>query len=224
MNNTPKLRTENLTRTVGDKMVVDGISVEVPSRKCTAVAGPSGAGKTSFLRLLNRLDEPTEGTVYLDGNDYRELNVRELRKRIGMVPQEPSLLEGTVRENLELGPKLREEKMPEDHLDTLVDRMEITSLTERDVETLSAGEAQRVAIGRALVNHPEVLLLDEPTAHLDDRVEREVEKMLEDLMNTFDLTVVLVTHSKEQAGRLAGRVLLMRNGRLETSGPPSVLS
>src|SRR5882757_151159 len=99
------LETRNLSRTVGGKLLVNDISVRVHQGEILAVVGPSGAGKSSFLRLINRLDEPTSGTVYLAGQDYKELGSRELRRRVGMVMQSAYLFPGTVAENLCYGPR-----------------------------------------------------------------------------------------------------------------------
>src|SRR5437868_4519122 len=101
---TPILRTEHLTREVAARRIVDDISVEVQQGDVLAIVGPSGAGKSSFLRLLNRLDEPTSGTVLLDGRDYRQIEARELRRRVGMVMQMAYLFPGTVAENIAFGP------------------------------------------------------------------------------------------------------------------------
>ncbi len=99
-----KLETERLTRVVDGDRIVDGVSISVSEGDVLAVLGPSGSGKSSLLRLLNRLDEPTEGTVFLDGTDYRDLPPREVRRRIGIVPQSPALRDGTVFENVTIGP------------------------------------------------------------------------------------------------------------------------
>jgi putative ABC transport system ATP-binding protein len=100
MPNPPPLATRNLTRVVDGRALVDDVTIEVQAEEVFVVFGPSGSGKTSLLRLLNRLDEPTRGTVWLDGTDYRKIDPRTLRQRVGWVPQQPTLIDGTVAENV----------------------------------------------------------------------------------------------------------------------------
>ncbi|WP_435180288.1 ABC transporter ATP-binding protein [Halorussus sp. AFM4] len=214
-----KLATERLTREVDGVRVVDSVSLSVAGGEVLGIIGPSGAGKSSFLRLLNRLDEPTDGTVSLDGTDYREIPPRELRRRVGYVPQRPALRPGTVRENVTVGPRLRGEPVDDDRVETLLARVDLAGYSDRSVGDLSGGESQRVAIARSVLNRPEVLLLDEPTSSLDAGSEARVEELLADLRAEFDLTYVLVTHDREQARRLADRVAVFEDGRVATVGP-----
>ena len=219
MTPTPKLETRNLGRVVDGDRLLEDVSVSIPESTVLVVVGPSGAGKSSFLRLLNRLDEPTEGTVLLEGEDYRNLPPRDLRKRVGLVPQDPALVPGTVFENVARGPLLRDESIDETHLPELLERLGLTGYEDRDVEELSGGEKQRVAIARTLLNDPDVLLLDEPTSHLDSKAEERVEALLVDLIRELDLTVVMVTHDEDQARRIGDHVLILRDGRVDRVGP-----
>lgn len=219
MTPTPKLETRNLERVVDGDRLLEDVSVSIPESTVLVVVGPSGAGKSSFLRLLNRLDEPTEGTVLLDGEDYRNLSPRGLRKRVGLVPQDPALVPGTVFENVARGPLLRDEPVDETHLAELLERLGLTGYEDRDVEELSGGEKQRVAIARTLLNDPDVLLLDEPTSHLDSAAEERVETLLIDLIRELDLTVVMVTHDEDQAQRIGDGVMVLQNGRVDRIGP-----
>jgi putative ABC transport system ATP-binding protein len=214
------LRAENLSYEVDGDRILDRVSLDVASGETVAIVGPSGAGKSSLLRLLDRLDEPTGGTVYLDGTDYRTLDPRTLRKRVGLVPQNPALRAGTVRENVTIGPRLRGESVSEKRLVDLLDAVGLGGYADRDASDLSGGEAQRVAIARTVINDPEVILLDEPTASLDSAAEAEVERLLADLLATGERTVVLVTHDERQAERLADRVARLRDGRIVDVGTP----
>ena len=213
-----KLDINNLAAIRNGKTLVDGVSFAVSEAEVLAIVGPSGAGKSSFLRLLNRLDEPTEGTVLIDGTDYREIPPTELRSRIGFVPQEPALRNGTVAENVTIGPRLRDQRISDEAVDRLLSRVDLDGYASRDVSTLSGGEAQRVAIARTIITQPEVVLLDEPTASLDADAEARVETLLTDLITESDLTCVLVTHDREQARRLADRVAVFEDGRMVTIG------
>lgn len=215
-----KLETESLTRIIDDEAVVDSISLRVDESEFLTIIGPSGAGKSSFLRLLNRLDEPTDGTVYLDGVDYRELDPQEVRRRIGFVPQESALRSGSVRENVAVIDRIRNDPVDEWRVRYLLDRMRLSGFEERAVEDLSGGERQRVSIARALYVNPEVLLLDEPTAHLDTMTELKIEELLAELIRDERLTCILVTHDTTQAKRLGDRVIEFNEGRVVDTGTP----
>lgn len=216
----PKLETESLTKVTDGDAVVDSITLRVRDSEVLAIIGPSGAGKSSFLRLLNRLDEPTDGTVYLDGTDYRELDPQELRQRVGLVPQEPAFRPGTVLENVTLVDQLSDEPIDRERVTPLLDRMGLPGYEDRDVDELSGGERQRVAIARTLYVEPEVLLLDEPTAHLDTATETRIEELLAELISEDGLTCSLVTHDTAQATRLGDRVAEFEDGRVVTEGTP----
>jgi putative ABC transport system ATP-binding protein len=212
------LRTDHLVRSVGGRTLVDKVSVEVRAGDVLAVVGPSGSGKSSFLRLLNRLDEPTSGTVYLEEQDYRQLAPSELRRRVGMVTQRAFLFPGTVYQNLGFGPRQRGELLPESVAQGLLDRVGLPGYLERDVAYLSGGEAQRVSIARALANTPTVLLLDEPTSALDEAAKSGVEMLLREVIGERSLTCVMVTHDVAQAARMATRVLVLEAGRVARWG------
>ncbi len=216
----PKLETRGLTREVDGKIIVNHVSLNVYPAEVMAVVGPSGAGKSSLLRLLNRLDEPTAGTVHLDGQDYREIPPRELRRRMGMIMQMPYLFPGRVAENIRFGPRQRGEDVSDADIERLLARVGLADFSDREVDRLSGGEAQRVAIARALANNPEVLLLDEPTSALDEDAKAVVEKLLEEIIRSEGLTCVWVTHDRAQAARMGDRVAMMEDGKLLRVGAP----
>lgn len=183
-----------------------------------AIVGPSGSGKTSLLRLLNRLDEPTAGTVYVDGVDYRTIEPRNLRRQLGMVTQRPYLFPGRVADNLRFGPAQRGELLSEDSVEALLANVGLKGYASRNIANLSGGEAQRVSVARTLANSPLVLLLDEPTSALDEAAKLEVESSIQKLIRDQVLTCVMVTHDVRQAGRLADRALLLDSGRIVRIG------
>ena len=215
----PLLKTVDLTRKAGDKPLVVGVNLEVAEGEVVAVTGPSGAGKSTLLRLLNRLDEPTSGTVYLDGTDYRTLRPRELRRSVGMMMQTPYLFPGTVADNLAFGPRQQGRVLSEDEMAILLAGVGLEGFADRDVATLSGGEAQRVSLARTLANRPRVLLLDEPTSSLDPDAVHEVETLLFDVVRDQALTCVIVTHNLEQAIRVAHQAIVMKGGRIVRQGP-----
>jgi len=200
------------------RTLLTDINFTLESGEVLAVVGPSGAGKSTLLRLLNRLDEPTSGTVLLSGTDTRGMASRELRRRIGMVMQRAYLFPGTVAENVVFGPQQQGQVMSSEEVERLLAQVGLSGYASRDALTLSGGEAQRVAITRALANQPEVLLLDEPTSALDEIARRGVETLLESLVRQRHLTCVWVTHSIEQARTMADKVLAINSGRIAAYG------
>lgn len=208
------LRTENLGRSVNGKILVEDATFEVHSGEVLAVVGPSGSGKSSLLRLLNRLDEPTSGTVFLDGVDYRQIEPRKLRREVGFVTQRPFLFPGSVAQNLKYGPAQHGETFSEEAVSELLVNVGLRDYASRNVANLSGGEAQRVSVARTLANSPRILLLDEPTSALDDASKIGIEALLRQIMSNMQLTCVLVTHDKAQAARLADRALLLEGGRV----------
>lgn len=212
------LATLHLSRAVDARVLVDDINIEIARGDVLAVVGPSGSGKSSFLRLLNRLDEPTAGTVRVDGIDYRGIAPRELRRKVGMVTQRAFLFPGTVAANLRFGPQQRGETLSDMRVSELLTRVGLPGYEARDVANLSGGEGQRISLARALANSPAVLLLDEPTSALDEESKRGIEGLLQDIMRTGALTCVMVTHDVAQARRMADRALVLEAGRAVRTG------
>jgi putative ABC transport system ATP-binding protein len=212
------LRTLRLTREVAGERIVDDVTVTIRTGSVLVVTGPSGSGKTSFLRLLNRLDEPTSGTVEFEGRDYRELSPLELRRRIGMVTQTAYLFPGTIADNLRFGPLQRGVELSENAVGDLLDQVGLAGRGNEDVSHLSGGEAQRVSVARALANDPAVLLLDEPTSALDADAKDDVEKLIQSVVRRNELTCVMVSHDLAQAVRVADEVMIMTKGKVSKFG------
>lgn len=212
------LYVENLTYQLNGQKILSDISFGIDKGETVAVFGPSGAGKSTLIRLLNRLDEPTSGTVYFQGEDYRQIPPRSLRRRLGLVMQQPHLFPGTVAENLRYGPEAHGEELPEERIQALLEGVDLAGFADREVGSLSGGEAQRVNLARTLANDPEVLLLDEPTSSLDEDARREVEETIRSVLEAEQVTCLLVTHDREQVQRMASRVLRLRGGRLVADG------
>lgn len=218
------LQTEKLSRVVADTTLVADVSIQVQCGEVIAIVGPSGAGKSSLLRLLNRLDEPTSGSVFLDGQDYRNIPPQELRRKVGMVLQSPFLFPGSVADNVRFGPLQRGSTLPDERIAQLLNQVGLDGYAERDVHTLSGGEAQRVSLVRTLANEPEVLLCDEPTSSLDDASERYVETLIASIVHQQNIACLMITHDTDQALRIADRFLLFEQGKLSKSGSIAELS
>jgi len=193
--------------------ILSRLDLKVNKGELVTIMGASGSGKSTLLRLINRLSEIDSGIILLNGNDIRNHVPMELRRKIGMVFQVPVTFKGSVRDNLVFGIKLwggntgietlsRDAGISEDLLDA-------------DAGQLSIGEKQRVCIARALANQPEILLLDEPTSSLDAVSAEKIEKLLLGLQKERNLTILWVTHEKDQVERIGGRRLILRDGRLE---------
>jgi putative ABC transport system ATP-binding protein len=213
------LETRYLSRKAAARILVQDVSVQVSAGEILAIVGPSGAGKSSFLRLLNRLDEPTSGRVLLKSQDFRSISPQELRRRIGMVMQTAYLFPGTIAANIAFGPFQRGQMLAPVQVERLLERVGLPGLADRDVSNLSGGEAQRVALARTLANEPEVLLLDEPTSALDEASVRGIEELILGIVRERRMTCLIVTHDRAQAARLAERTMVMQAGRLVAIGP-----
>jgi putative ABC transport system ATP-binding protein len=215
------LDVDHLTREVGGVRIVDDVTIPVRTGSVLVVVGPSGAGKSSFLRLLNRLDEPTGGTVYFEGRDYKEIPPPELRRRVGMVTQTAFLFPGTIADNLRFGPLQQGIELAAELIDALLSEVGLGGRAGEGVAHLSGGEAQRVSLARALATKPAVLLLDEPTSALDAEAKDEVERLILSVVRRNDLTCVMVSHDLAQAARVADQVMVMSKGRLTKIGTVS---
>jgi ABC-type phosphate transport system ATPase subunit len=188
--------------------VLRDVSLSIPSGS-TALLGPSGSGKSTLLRLLNRLADPDDGAVLFHGMDVRELDPLELRRRVGLVPQLPAPVPGSVADNVEFGPRLEGREVDPEPPVRLAGLD--SSFLDREASRLSVGEQQRVMLARALALEPEVLLLDEPTAALDETAKAAVEDALTSLPG---ISLVVVTHEEAQAERLASHIVRLEAGRV----------
>jgi putative ABC transport system ATP-binding protein len=230
----PRIAVEGLTFEVGSgapapRRIVDDVSFRVAAGGVFTVLGPSGSGKSTLLRCLNRLVEPSAGRVLLDSRDASELQVQDLRRRVGMVFQTAALFDGSVLDNVLYGPRLRDERAERAAGDAdaahaqaegLLRRVGLpAAFCDKPVTELSGGEAQRVSLARALANEPEVLLLDEPTAALDPTASQLIEDLLLQLAADTDLTFIFVTHNLAQARRIGDHGLLLVDGRVADQGP-----
>ena len=201
------------------KTILEDITTEIPSGEIFTIVGPSGSGKSTLLSLLNRLRDPTEGQVLIDGRPLGKMDVLQLRRRVGLAFQRPALFPGTVRDNVEYGPRLWKEPGGS-RAEQMLGLVGLGSeYLERDASTLSGGEGQRVALARTLASGPDALLLDEVTASLDPTAARRIEEVIRDLKEKLGLTVLWVTHDLAQAERVGDRTLLLVDGQVLEEGP-----
>jgi putative ABC transport system ATP-binding protein len=218
----PAFLLRDVSQRRGTRILLDGISLDLPRGGFTALIGPSGAGKTSLLRLLNRLDQPASGVIEFFGRPLAEYRVRELRRRVGFVFQAPVMFAGTVRENLQVAHELAKTDVPKVDDRRAAELLDLAGLdasyAERQAADLSGGEKHRVSIARALTTNPEVLLLDEPTAALDPEVADRLMHTLAHLRETTGITMVMVTHRLREARVGATHVVMLEAGRIVEAG------
>lgn len=204
-----------------DQAVLDDVSLTAGAGELVAVVGPSGGGKSTLLRLFNRLLEPDSGRVLFAGQDVRQLDPPQLRAEVALVPQKPLLFAGTVRDNLTAPARLRRQTPPDDaELNTLLDLCRIESdWLDRDGRRLSVGQQQRVCLARALAGPSRALLLDEPSSALDWPTAEALAGTFRDLADRKRLAVLLVTHDLRIARHCADRLAVLIDGRIVADGP-----
>ena len=202
-----------------------GVNLDLPRREVIALVGPSGAGKTSLLRLLNRLDDPMNGSVVFQGAPINDVPIRELRRRVGFVFQTPVMFGGTVHDNLVTARDLAENG--DGTRPSSADALRFAGLDEsfldRDAGGLSGGERQRVSLARALMTSPQVLLLDEPTSALDPEIAEQLMKTVRQLADNASVTIVMVTHRLAEARHASTYTVLLEAGRVIEAGATATL-
>ena len=224
-NNREIIRVEGLTKCFGRLKVLDNISISFREHEVVSVIGPSGGGKSTFLRCLNLLETPTSGSIFFDGTDIcqKKVNINRYRERMGMVFQHFNLFPNmTVRKNITLAPvqtKLMSQAEADAEADKLLARVGLGDRGDSYPSALSGGQKQRIAIVRSLAMHPKVMLFDEPTSALDPEMVGEVLDVMKELAHE-GMTMVVVTHEMGFAREVGDRVLFMADGKIAESGTP----
>ncbi|MFZ5966383.1 MAG: energy-coupling factor ABC transporter ATP-binding protein [Bacillota bacterium] len=205
-----KIRIDHLKKTYGSKNVVNIQGLEIEKGILLGIIGPNGAGKSTLIQLLGGLEEPTCGEIYYDGEKINEKKVKD----ITVVFQKPYLLRTTVFKNIAYPLIIRgyEKDIIEKMVSRMLEEMELVELKDRKAWTLSGGEAQKIALARALIYKPSLLLLDEPTANIDPSSMNLMERMIRKGNEEDGMTVIMVTHHIPQAKRLCSDLLFMNNG------------
>lgn len=217
MNKTEKpfLQVENLRHEFNGKVVLDHISFDVMQGEFLAILGPSGCGKTTILRSLIGLLEPTDGSIYMNGQDIT--HVAPSARNMGIVFQNYALFENmTVLQNVQYAMKIKKEtraKSEEIALEML-NRMGLLEHKDKKPNMLSGGQQQRVAIARTLVLHPQVILFDEPMSALDVETRLVLRKEIKQIQKEFGITMIYITHDQEEAFAMADRIMVMKEAKL----------
>ncbi len=221
---TPRLETRDLSLTRNGRLILKNAAITIAPAEVVCLMGPSGSGKSSLLRCLNRLTEPPPQSVFVDGQDITAMDVIALRRQVGMVFQAPALFPGTVAENVGYGPNLDKRPLSPSSITTLLAMADLPAdYAHRPITELSGGEAQRVALARTMANEPQILLLDEPTGALDPAARRHIWETIAKLRHELGLTVLWVTHHMDEARAVADRMYLLVNGRVVDEGEPEHL-
>ena len=216
-----KLKLDQLTKkrpirqneNIEEITVLKDISVEIKPNEIFTVVGPSGSGKSTLLRLLNRLEDLSDGSIFLDGQNIKDMDVIALRRKVGLVFQVPILFDDTVERNIIFSLKVRKEPNLEGVAEKYINLVGLNkNLLNRNSNELSVGQKQRISIARALTSKPEVLLMDEPTSALDPTATNNIENLVLDLKSKMGLTIIFVTHDIEQAKRVGERGMVLVNG------------
>ena len=215
------ITTKNITKSFGSLQVLKGIDLEIAKGEIVSIVGPSGAGKTTLLQIIGTLDRPDGGTLAVNGTDVTTLSRKQLsdfrNQHIGFVFQFHQLLpEFTALENIMIPAFIagKSHKEAKTRAEELLRFMNLSDRATHKPAELSGGEKQRVAVARALVNHPAVILADEPSGSLDSQNKRELHQLFFDLRQEFGQTFVIVTHDEELA-RLTDRTIHLRDGVIE---------
>ena len=220
-----KIHVENLKKSFGDKIVLDGVTTDIYNGEVVCIIGPSGSGKTTFLRCLNKLEEATSGEIVVD--DFRisdkKININKVRENIGMVFQHFNLFANmNVKRNIMLAPVDLKKATKEEAEQTAIELLKTVGLEDKAESypsQLSGGQKQRVAIARALAMKPDIMLFDEPTSALDPEMVGEVLAVIKDLARA-GMTMVVVTHEMGFARDVADRVIFMDEGAIMEEGTP----
>ena len=233
------LRLDGVVKTysTGD-LALRGVALEVPAGQVLGLIGPSGAGKSTLIRCINRLIEPSEGSIALDGMELTTLGssgLRAARRRMGMIFQEYALVERlTVMENVLSGRlgyvgfwrsylrKFRQESI--DEAFRLLDRVGLVEMIDKRADELSGGQRQRVGIARALIQNPAILLVDEPTASLDPKTSRQIMRLICELCEERGLAAIINIHDVALAQMFVRRIVGLRFGEIVFDGPPDTMT
>ncbi len=218
----PLIELINLSQKFNKHEILKNINLTIERGEIFTLIGPTGAGKTTLLRLIDLLDIPSGGSMRFDGIDTGKSTTSrlEIRRRMAFVLQKPVVFNTSVYDNIACGLKWRRISKEDIHrrVSNILEMVELSSYKNRKARTLSGGEVQRVAIGRAIAVESELLILDEPTANLDPMSARKIEQLINNLNRNKQTTIIIATHDMAQVQRLADRVGVILNGEIQQTG------
>lgn len=215
---------ENVSLHMKDRDILHNISGSFPKGRITTLVGPSGAGKTTILKLCNGLISPSSGNIYIEGEAIYTIDPLVLRKKCGIVLQNAPIIRGTVFDNLALPRQLHNEHLSKEEAVELLDDVHLdASFLLREATELSGGQKQKLAIARTLVNKPTILLLDEITSALDPKSTHEIEQLILTINNKYGVSIVWITHNMTQARTMSNFAWVLQNGKLQASGDVTIL-
>jgi ABC-type multidrug transport system ATPase subunit len=216
-----KISCEKLKTVYGKQTVLQNFSVSFAENSINTVIGPSGSGKSTLLRMLAALEDPQEGKICYDGKPHQELHPRDIRAKVGMIFQKPTIFEGTVFDNLIFGLKLRKIEIEREKIREVLNQVDIPEdYLDKRGDELSLGEQQRICIVRSLLLDPLVILLDEPVSALDPQRANRVLKLIKSLKTDFNKTVIMVSHNMQDALSVSDKIFFISQGKILFEGSP----
>lgn len=222
------IKFENISKSFDDKLALDNINFNIYDGEFFVIVGSSGSGKTTCLKMINRLIDPSKGNIYIDGKNIRSMDIRNLRLDIGYVLQQGALFPNmTVYENIDLIPEMKKisKDKRKEKIRTFLKKVGLApdKYLGRYPDELSGGEAQRVGILRAIIANPKILLMDEPFSALDPIFKNQLQDLVKEIHDEIKITTVFVTHDMNEALKLGDRILILKEGKIVQIDEPKVI-
>jgi len=215
------IKLENISKSFGEEDILENFSVEIGRHEFVTILGPSGCGKTTTLRLIGGFERPDSGRVLFDGEDIT--NLPPYKRRLNTVFQKYALFPHmNVFDNVAFGLSIKkiDKEIIREKVSNVLKLVNLSGFEKRNISSLSGGQQQRIAIARALVNEPEVLLLDEPLGALDLKLRQEMQLELKKIQTKLGITFIYVTHDQEEALTMSDEIIVMHNGKIQQKGTP----
>jgi molybdopterin-binding protein len=220
------LELKNVSKIYEGKKVLDSVNLKIERGTTLGLIGPTGCGKTTILRIIDMIEKPSIGEINFNGTNVLNSQKEQLnfRRKIGMVFQKPVVFKGTVFENIYFGLKIRgiDKLSSRDKIEELLESLGLEGYENRKASTLSGGETQRIALIRALIIEPEILMLDEPTANLDPLSTEKIESIIEEIHKKNDTTIIMATHNLIQGQRLCNEIAILNQKIYQIGNPEDI--
>ena len=215
------IKLENISKSFGEEDILENFSLEIARHEFVTILGPSGCGKTTTLRLIGGFEKPDSGRILFDGEDIT--NLPPYKRRLNTVFQKYALFPHmNVFDNVAFGLSIKkmDKEIIKEKVQNVLSLVNLKGFEKRDISSLSGGQQQRIAIARALVNEPEVLLLDEPLGALDLKLRQEMQLELKKIQKKLGITFIYVTHDQEEALTMSDEIIVMQGGKIQQKGSP----